>query len=183
MIKSLIYYYLKNNLVQGLKTFPSRVPPFIYFVIIAYAIIAIILGLKGGILDFAPFQNLTNQEICFAPFVMLIFPSLTEELFFRGILIPYNTNRYPLTKQLWIILFSTFSFVLWHPLNAYLWNPASLVLFTDPIFLSIVTILGICCVITYIHTQSIYFPILIHWLTIVSWVLLFGGRNLLLGIP
>ncbi|MCW5214835.1 CPBP family intramembrane metalloprotease, partial [Desulfobulbus sp. US5] len=82
------------------------------------------------------------------------------------------------------ILFSTLLsailFTLWHPLNALTVNPGAQALFCDPYFLVIVFCLGIVCSLTYILSRSLWVPIIIHWLTVVVWVIFLGGRNLLL---
>ncbi|MCI5125432.1 MAG: CPBP family intramembrane metalloprotease, partial [Candidatus Electrothrix sp. AR5] len=46
-------------------------------------------------------------------------------------------------------------------------------------FLVIVFCLGIVCSLAYILSRSLWVPIIIHWLTVVIWVLFLGGRNLL----
>ena len=59
-------------------------------------------------------------------------------------------------------------------------NPVSAVFFHNPYFLIIVTLLGITCSIAYIYSKSLWVPVIIHWLTVLIWVLLLGGRNLIL---
>ncbi|MCI5137318.1 MAG: CPBP family intramembrane metalloprotease [Candidatus Electrothrix sp. AR1] len=82
--------------------------------------------------------------------------------------------------MLFVTLLSATLFTLWHPLNALTVNPGAQVLFCDPYFLVIVFCLGIVCSLSYILSQSLWVPIIIHWLTVVFWVLFLGGRNLLL---
>ena len=81
--------------------------------------------------------------------------------------------------KLFYILLSTFLFVIWHPINA-LVNPVSAIFFYNPYFLAIVAFLGITCGTSYIYSRSLWVPILIHWITVLFWVFLLGGRNLIL---
>jgi predicted Abi (CAAX) family protease len=77
-------------------------------------------------------------------------------------------------------LLSAILFTLWHPLNALTINSGAQAFFYDPYFLAIVFFLGIVCSLTYILSRSLWVPIIIHWLTVVVWVIFLGGRNLLL---
>jgi len=82
-----------------------------------------------------------------------------------------------------VLLFTLLSatlFTLWHPLNALTINPGAEALFCNPGFLLIVFCLGGVCSLSYIASRSLWVPIIIHWLTVVVWVLFLGGRNLLL---
>jgi predicted Abi (CAAX) family protease len=104
------------------------------------------------------------------PIILFIFPSFLEESFFRGILIPINTEEKGKKKIIFYISLSTLSFVLWHPLNALTINPAAKIFFLDPYFLLITCLLGITCSFSYIYSRSLWLPVLIHWTTVVVWV-------------
>ena len=80
------------------------------------------------------------------------------------------------------ILLSTLAFVAWHPLNALLLNHSAIPLFLNPWFLVITAALGITCGYGYVVSRSIWVPVIIHWTTVCAWVLLLGGRNLVLEI-
>lgn len=77
---------------------------------------------------------------------------------------------------------STLAFVAWHPLNALTVNRSALPIFLDPAFLLIFAGLGAVCGYGYVVSRSIWVPVLIHWATVVVWVLLLGGRNLVLDL-
>ena len=80
------------------------------------------------------------------------------------------------------ILLSTLAFVAWHPFNALLFNHSAIPLFLDPWFLVITAALGVTCGYGYVVSRSIWVPVIIHWSTVCAWVLLLGGRNLVLEI-
>jgi predicted Abi (CAAX) family protease len=80
------------------------------------------------------------------------------------------------------IAISTAVFVLWHPANALTINTAAVPVFLNTAFLLIVALLGITCSVSYVLSRSLWTPIIIHWLTVVVWVIFLGGRNLLLEL-
>ncbi|MEM9155287.1 MAG: CPBP family glutamic-type intramembrane protease [Cyanobacteria bacterium P01_F01_bin.33] len=80
---------------------------------------------------------------------------------FRGLLTPAFELR-------WACL-STLAYVVWHPLEAYVFLPAALSLFTDATFLLLVALLGVLCWIAYYRTRSLWASIILHWLVVVTW--------------
>jgi predicted Abi (CAAX) family protease len=116
------------------------------------------------------------------PFSLFVFPSLLEEAFFRGVLIPNNASSQSKSRIVAYIVVSTAAFVLWHPANALTINTTAAALFLNPTFLLIVTLLGITCSVSYVLSRSLWTPIIIHWLTVVVWVIFLGGRNKLLEL-
>ncbi|MDZ7750947.1 MAG: CPBP family glutamic-type intramembrane protease [Gammaproteobacteria bacterium] len=169
--------YLRRNLWAGLKTPPRDIPPWLWLLIAGYAVAAVGLGLGIGLLEFG---LLDDRRAAILPFTLLVFPSLLEEALFRGLVIPRDVlARGRGTAAAYAVL-STTLFVSWHPLNAATINPGAAGLFFDPGFLAITALLGITCAVAYIRTRSLWAPILIHWTTVVAWVLFLGGRNLLL---
>lgn len=116
------------------------------------------------------------------PFSLFVFPSLFEEAFFRGILIPNNAATQSKSRIVVYIAVSTVAFVLWHPANALTINTSTADLFLNPAFLLIVALLGITCSVSYVLSRSLWTPIIIHWLTVVVWVIFLGGRNILLEL-
>lgn len=169
--------YLRNNLVQGYRTSPLRKVKTSLSLILLFAFIALPIGISG---ELFAFQTVDRGTACIAVFSLFLFPALLEESFFRGILIPFNTKQKTKKSVLLFVLFSAGLFTLWHPFNALTINPGAQALFCDPYFLVIVFCLGIVCSLSYIISQSLWVPIIIHWLTVLVWVLLLGGRNLLL---
>ena len=116
------------------------------------------------------------------PFSLFIFPSLLEEAFFRGLLIPNNAGTRSGSRIIAYIAVSTTAFVLWHPANAVTINTNAAALFLNPAFLLIVALLGITCSVSYVLSRSLWTPIIIHWMTVVIWVIFLGGRNKLLEL-
>lgn len=168
-----------NKLGIGLKDRFGR-SPFIniktnLLILVVYAALALAIGFYAGIFK----TELLRDKIAFLmPFTLLVFPCLLEEFFFRGLLIPRKIFEARLAVKIVFVVVSAILFTLWHPLNAYLFNHGAQPFFYNPYFLVIVFILGVCCGISYILSKSLWVPIFYHWLTVVIWVLLLGGRNL-----
>ncbi len=164
-----------RNIGQGLKTGPRRGLGVCLAAAAVFAVCAALIGQHGRLFEF---DVLDLREAWFLPFTMLVFPSLLEEAFFRGLLIPRSTELKASRSSLTIILFSSLLFTLWHPFNALLINAGAREFFYNIHFLAIVFLLGITCAISYLASRSLWIPILIHWITILVWVFFLGGRNL-----
>lgn len=169
--------YLKNNYVAGIKTSPLRSLKFSLVATLIYGLIAAIVGLNAGLFKV---QLIDLSFAWFLPFTLFIFPSFFEESFFRGILIPNNAKERGLKYVLVMALISSVLFVAWHPLNALTINKGAQEIFLDPYFLFDVFCLGLACSLSYIYSRSLWVPVMIHWLTVVIWVIFLGGRNLIL---
>jgi predicted Abi (CAAX) family protease len=76
----------------------------------------------------------------------------------------------PLAQVPWVAL-SVGLFVAWHPLLAPTRRDPLRTLLKDPRFLVQVTLLGLACSLAYLVSGSIWPPVLIHWLTVVVWLL------------
>jgi predicted Abi (CAAX) family protease len=94
-----------------------------------------------------------------------LFPSLTEELVFRG----------------WIrkgmslpALISLLAFVLWHPLQVWIGLPFAQPFFMDWRFLGVIAVLGLACTISRIRSGSIWPGVILHWGCVVIWRTLFA---------
>jgi predicted Abi (CAAX) family protease len=142
-------------------------------------VISLLIGFTSGLLEI---EFLRSRFVILLPIILFIFPSFLEESFFRGILIPINTKEQGKKKIIFYICLSTLSFVLWHPLNALTINPTAKIFFLDPYFLLITCLLGLTCSFSYIYSRSLWLPILIHWATVVVWVIFLGGRNMVLEL-
>lgn len=173
-----IVAYLRANLLAGARTPPSRAWPVWLALTAVFAALAYPLGRAAGLLEPAP---LTGAARFYLPLTLFVFPALLEEAFFRGVLIPTLTRERGWRAIAGATLLSTIAFVLWHPVNALTINPGARALFLDPVFLLIVTLLGVTCSLAYIASRSLWVPVLIHWLTVLVWVLWLGGRNLVLA--
>ncbi len=171
--------YLRANLLVGARNPPTRAWPWWLGMTLVYAALAYLIGRSTGLLDH---QTLTGATRLYLPLTLFVFPALLEEAFFRGVLIPNAIGGRGLKAIVGATLLSTVAFVLWHPFNALTINPGARELFLDPMFLLIVALLGLTCSLGYILSRSLWVPVLVHWLTVLVWVLWLGGRNLLLGV-
>jgi len=66
-------------------------------------------------------------------------------------------------------------FVVYHPLNATFFAQNARAVFSSFPFLTLATILGIVCTVSYFQSGSIYPPIMLHWAFVLGWLLIFGG--------
>lgn len=94
-------------------------------------------------------------------------PALLEELLFRVLPPP----------RLWPFAFA--AYVLFHPLNAWLFWPEARDVFYDPVFLILTALLGGSCALLYRRTRSLWPPVALHWLTVAGWLLFLGGEGAL----
>jgi predicted Abi (CAAX) family protease len=171
--------YLKLNLLRGFLTNPLKAPLKAWFLVLFYGMFSLIIGFYSGMLKY---ELISLKLMPFLLVTLFIFPSLLEEAFFRGILIPMETITQSANQIIFVITRSALLFVLWHPFNAFLFNHDAIKFFYDPAFLLIVAALGITCSYSYIISKSIWIPVLIHWVTVIIWVFFFGGRNMLLDM-
>jgi len=170
---------LFNNLTQALLHSPLKSPLKAWALVPVFAIIAVSVGLSTGL--FRP-GWLDSPITPLLPFILFVFPSLLEEAFFRGVLIPRNILDSGQAKAAWRVVISTLVFVAWHPFNALTFNPTAVPLFLDPWFLVIVAAMGLTCGYAYVLSRSIWVPVIIHWAAVTVWVLFLGGRNLVLEL-
>jgi predicted Abi (CAAX) family protease len=168
---------LLADLWRAIKTPPGRNLPKCLAIALVYSLAALAIGFSSGIYTV---QLVDIQKFWFLPLTLFMFPSIPEEFFFRGLLIPRNAIELPWQRSVAYVVFSAFAFTIWHPLNALTINPSAQPFFLDVYFLIIVFLLGIACGLSYLLSRSIWIPVLIHWLTVVVWVLFLGGRNLVL---
>ena len=175
----MIIDYLRDNPGRAFLASPFSAPRQAWALVPLYVLIAITAGFGTGLLRLEP---LTSKFAVLLPFTLFIFPSLLEELFFRGVLIPRRIADSGRPAAVRAILLSTLAFVAWHPLNAIAFNPSAIPLFLDPWFLLITTALGVTCGYAYVVSRSLWAPVIIHWASVCIWVLLLGGRNLVLEL-
>lgn len=165
-----------RGLCAGAMTPPTLRPAYGWLPFLLFAITAPIIACRCGLVSWRP---VPAGAILPLPFMLFVFPTLPEEFVFRGLLMPRavaGRRRAAIAVGL-----STGAFVVWHPLNAWLFNPGARGLFYDPCFLALVAGLGSACATGYAATRSLWVPVLMHWATLMVWVGLFGGRNLMLG--
>ena len=168
--------WVRNNYVQGLIRRPKFSIPLLVIVVV-YIIGGLTIGFLSNL--FTPVV-LTGPSLFYLPITLFVFPAFLEESFFRGFLIPLDTREKSRKQIILTILFSTVLFVIWHPANALTINPTAASFFLNPYFLGITFLLGLTCSILYIYTRSLWAPVALHWITVLVWVLLLGGRNKIL---
>jgi predicted Abi (CAAX) family protease len=171
--------YLRHNLLKGFQTSPLHAPLKAWAPVPLFVVIATAIGFGAGILKPAP---LDSTFAFLLPITLFVFPSLLEEAFFRGVLIPRNILGAGNAAAARAVILSTMLFVLWHLFNALAFNQTAIPVFLDPWFLAIVTALGLTCGYSYVVSRSIWVPVIIHWATVTVWVLFLGGRNLVLEL-
>ena len=115
-------------------------------------------------------------------------PSSLEELAVRASLIPGKADKSNKQKDFTWGFISLIIYVFYHLpgglaidfINNLMGrDTAYFTTFSNPIFLVLVGILGLCCTITYCKTRSIWPSIIFHWLVVVAWLLFLGGYELL----
>ncbi|MEB3200003.1 MAG: CPBP family glutamic-type intramembrane protease [Synechococcaceae cyanobacterium] len=111
---------------------------------------------------------------------LLLMPSLVEELLFRVTLLPRGLSLPAPSLGAWLAL-SLGLFVAYHPLAARLWYPPGRSLFRDARFLIPCTWLGLACGLAYLFSASLWPPLLLHWVVVLVWLELLGGRSRLEG--
>lgn len=138
-----------------------------------YTLVAVPVGLKGGFIKVEPSPSwVIITGVIFGAFLR---PALTEEVFFRVLLLPYPSETTSYTG-LWLWgSFSLALFILYHPLNALTFFPAGRQTFFNPIFLLLAAFLGVICTLAYWQSGSLWPPIVIHWIVVVIWLLYLGG--------
>ncbi len=166
-----------RDLWLAIRTWPNQNWSKCVGIAAAYSVAALAIGFASGIYEV---QLMDLRKFWFLPLTLFVFPAIPEEFFFRGLLIPRNAIELPWQRSTAYVLFSAFAFTVWHPLNALTVNPTAQPFFLNPFFLAIVFLLGLACSVSYLLSRSIWVPVIIHWLTVVVWVLALGGRNLVL---
>lgn len=142
--------------------------------LIVYSIIAIPCGWKLGFLQIDVWSASWVAK-CLLVLRCLCTPAITEELFFRVILLPHSSEVTNWSQwSLWAIL-SLLLFIVYHPLNAKLFYQAGISTFFNPAFLALAALLGIICTVAYAFTGSLWVIVLIHWVVVVVWLIVFGG--------
>lgn len=166
------------GIVSRLITAASKIPDtqaWLYSaaLVAIYTLISLPIGFTFG---FLKLDIETSWEIIFGVMVRcLLSPAISEELFFRILLLPHPTeNATPVTLWLWGCI-SLVMFIIYHPLNAVTFYPDGLQTFFNPVFLCLAALLGVICTLGYFQSGSLWIPVAIHWLIVVVWLLLLGG--------
>jgi len=138
---------------------------------VAFAIAAATVGFMSGLLHMAPRSAV---EIVRVAAIALLAPGLSEELVFRGALIPGRGER--TSGFAWIVV-STALFALWHVIEtAFL--PGGAAFFRRVDFLTLAALLGLLCGFLRWRSGSLWPAVALHWLAAVAWIGWFGGPSL-----
>lgn len=147
--------------------------------VLVYSAIALPIGFWSG---FLKFDVQTGQRTIAGVLIgCLLSPGISEELFFRVLILPHpSENASGLMLWFWGCA-SLALFVVYHPLNALTFYPEGRSTFMNPVFLLLAAILGGACSIAYLQSGSIWPAVAIHWLGVTVWLLLLGGYRRLYG--
>lgn len=174
MLKELI----NNRIVDiknGFKTMPtlSDVVSFIKILLAYFSVSFLIIAFSKSLF----WQPLKIQLFVptFMPLIFVLYNAFVEEIIFRGLLLPHRSREISKDKIYLYSILSIIIFVIWHPFTALCFSHHYKHLFLDPSFLTIVLFMAIACTITYLKSGSLWLPIIIHWITIIIWILGFGG--------
>ncbi len=165
----------------AIKTLPSRS---VWFrcgaIYAAYLLLAAALGFSAS---FLKFETMSAPQASFVIVPILIFfrPALLEEIVFRVLFIPHPSETGSAGKVWFAALISLALFVAMHPLNGLFVRTESRAVFTNPIFLTLAALMGAACTAAYRVSGSLWPPVMMHWITGVSWTLFLGGKKWLIG--
>ncbi|MBS9387301.1 MAG: CPBP family intramembrane metalloprotease [Dolichospermum sp. BR01] len=157
---------------------PLCVQDWLYSLILlfSFTLISIPIGLYFKFLKLQIFQE-SLLKVVYVLIYSVFSPAITEELFFRVLLLPHmNEKATESEKWLWGFI-SLVIFIIYHPLEGITVFPAGLTTFVNPVFLLLTTLLGILCTILYFQTGSIWIPVVVHWFIVIVWLLLLGGYD------
>lgn len=172
---SLILLKIWERLSRAIATFPDLGDRDVIVSISVYALFIMVLGVTTGFLhwDLCKSSKLIIRIVA----TSLIAPAILEELVFRVILLPYPSSKIAPEFYLTQSVISLCLFIIYHPLNGITFFPQGRKTFFNPVFLVLATALGLVCTLSYWQTGSLWLPVLIHWLSVVFWLLCFGGLD------
>ena len=105
----------------------------------------------------------------------LITPALSEELVFRVLLLPHPMEV--VSWMRWILWagFILLLFLIYHLLKPKRFSKAGHPTSLTPISRTLTVLLGITCTVAYAFTGSLWAIASIHWIVVLTWLLLLGG--------
>ena len=166
---SLILLKIWERLSRAIATFPDLGDRDVIASISVYALFILVLGVTTGFLhwDLCKSREVVMRVVT----TSLIAPAILEELVFRVILLPYPSSKIAPEFYFTQSVISLCLFIIYHPLNGITFFPQGRKTFFNPVFLVLATALGIICTLSYWQTGSLWLPVLIHWLSVVLWLL------------
>ena len=136
------------------------------------------IGLLSGFLRPAV-PRLSAKDVVVTAILIFVQPALVEEVVFRGLLLPRDARSVRGRPLLAMTGGALVIYVVSHPINAMLFRPEVLYVFDNPVYLVLATLLGIACTVAYFISKSMWPPVVIHWITVLTWLWFLGGRTLL----
>ena len=127
--------------------------------------------------NFLKFERLKTSKKIILTIVAgsLLTPAISEELFFRVLLLPHPQENVT-TAEIWFWgSMSLILFIIYHPLNGVTFFTAGRKTFFNPVFLLLAAVLGLVCTVVYVQSGSLWLPVIIHWLVVVVWLVFLGG--------
>ncbi len=146
----------------------------------AFLIVAVPIGWSSGVLRLA-LTRVSTPQIAAASLMVLVHPAFVEEIVFRGVLLPRDWRSLSGAGLAVVVVSALAIYVASHPLNAWLFRPAALPLFSSLPYLFLAALLGLACTGAYLISRSIWPPVVIHWVTVVVWLWFLGGERVLAG--
>jgi predicted Abi (CAAX) family protease len=140
-----------------------------------FLICALPLGLLSGLVRAQPAALTPGQAIA-SGLLLFVHPAVAEEIIFRGLLLPRDARSWSRGRLIAVAAVALGLYVVSHPINAMLFRPQVLDLFASAPYLALATLLGLTCTVAYLISKSLWPPIAIHWLTVVTWIWLLGGQ-------
>ena len=135
---------------------------------LAYGAVAVVLALRSGL--WRRQTRWPSPRRLFPRAGRWLLPAFIEELVFRGVLLPSALDGVqPLALLPWMAL-SVGLFVAWHRLAG--WSVLDCRVrpgFQDPRVLVQTALLGVACSLAYGVSGSLWWAVLLHWLTVVVW--------------
>ncbi|NJN92276.1 MAG: CPBP family intramembrane metalloprotease [Leptolyngbyaceae cyanobacterium SL_5_14] len=166
---------MRSRLVHSFSTLPSS-SDWIWTItlLLILSLIVIPLGFKLKFLE-AEIPKVSWKVISRLTLMTLFFPATAEETFFRVLLLPHKTEQASLAYQWFFGGISLILFIIYHPLNATLFVRNARIIFSSFAFLTSAALLAVVCTVAYLKSGSIYPPIVLHWIFVLSWLLGLGG--------
>ncbi|MEG3881559.1 CPBP family glutamic-type intramembrane protease [Microcoleus sp. herbarium7] len=180
MTDYLVGLLVARRISMAFSTIPDRTDWLVaVMLVLVYTAIALNVGFRSG---FLTIDVQTSKHTIVGVLVgCLLSPGLTEELFFRVLILPHpEENASGLVLWFWGCA-SLALFVVYHPLNALTFYPVGRSTFMNPVFLVLAAVLGVACTVAYLQSGSLWTPVAIHWLAVTVWLLLLGGYRRLYG--
>lgn len=152
-------------------------------VLSVFVLVAVPIGMALGVLELTGPGDTFATLLAYAA-VALVLPGVAEEYVFRVLLLPHPSESSKRDARWWTqVVTVLLLYVLWHPVNAWLFVTWARPLFYDSAFLLLCALLGVACTITYLRSGSIWPAVILHWAVDVGWKLAFGGRVITFGPP